>query len=76
MEIHYTPPIYGDHNTHKESIMKRIIAIVRIVKVQETGEWQCKAYDQHNVRWPEADYFTDDKSDAQDTMRAMLRPAS
>jgi hypothetical protein len=50
----------------------RIIVRVVISKKDAYGEYCCKAYDQHGKRYQEADYFTDDKQDAENTMAAML----
>jgi hypothetical protein len=43
---------------------------------REWGEWVVQAYitvDGQRVRYPEADYHTDDREDAHDTREAMLR---
>lgn len=37
-----------------------------------TGEWQVKAWDKTGKRLPMADYFTDDRDDAEDTAKAMV----
>jgi hypothetical protein len=37
------------------------------------GEWVVRAYDQHGKRWPEADYHTDDKADAEGTAKLMVK---
>ena len=44
----------------------------KIVHDPAMGEWVVKAYVSHNVRYPAADYFTDDKADAMQTAIAML----
>lgn len=54
-----------------ENTVKRIISVVRIVK-NSYGEYVCKAYDQFNVRFQDADCFESDLESAQGTMRAML----
>jgi len=38
-----------------------------VKKKKSTGEWRVKAYDQYGNRMKKADYFTDDKQDAEDT---------
>jgi hypothetical protein len=57
----------------EESRYERKIAVVRIVWDGATREYHCKAYDQKNIRWPEADYYTEDRDDARATMKAMLK---
>lgn len=52
--------------------MKRVVTLTRIQKDAATGEYQVKAYDQGNNRFPEADYFTDDREDARQTAREMV----
>ena len=37
----------------------------------EWGEWIVRAYDQDGKRFPEADYHTDDRADAEATAAAM-----
>lgn len=51
--------------------MERKITTTKTVK--KDGEYQVKAYDQHGKRWPEADYFTNDKQDAIGTAKMMVR---
>jgi hypothetical protein len=41
----------------------------RIVKFE--GEYIVKAWDEKGVRFPEADYFASDKSDAEQTAKRM-----
>ena len=38
------------------------------------GEYAVRAYDQAGRRWPEADYFTNDREDAEQTAARMIRP--
>lgn len=52
--------------------MPQLVARTTIRK--DRGEYRVRAYDANNKRMPESDYFTDDKSDAQDTATAMLEP--
>jgi hypothetical protein len=35
-------------------------------------EWIVRAYDQHGRRFPEADYFTDNREDAEATAARMI----
>lgn len=42
----------------------------------EWGEWTVRAYDASGRRVPSADYFTDDRGDAEATALAMVRPSS
>src|SRR4051794_6588473 len=51
---------------------ERIVTTCKVVYLPGTDEWQVKAYSQSNMRYAEADYFTDDKEDALSTMIAML----
>ena len=46
--------------------------IKKVVIVRIDGEYICKAYDANGTRYPAADYYTDDKDDAQQTKAAML----
>lgn len=50
--------------------MDRKVTRTTIRKVD--GEYVVKAYDQHGKRWPDADYFTNDKADAEGTAEAMV----
>ena len=50
---------------------KRIIGKCRVVK-NEYGEYVVKCWDIFGKRFESADYYTDDKIDAQETMQAML----
>lgn len=38
------------------------------------GEWTVKAYDANGARLPECDYYTNDKTDAQETALQMVQP--
>ena len=49
--------------------MERIIANVKIVR--RRGEWIVRAYDLDGKRMPEADYYTNDREDAEETSLAM-----
>ncbi len=51
--------------------MERKVTRTTIRKVD--GEYIVRAYDQHGKRWPEADYFTNDKTDAQQTAALMVK---
>lgn len=54
------------------------ITDAKIKRNAEWGEWVVRAYTTINgvkVRYPEADYHTDDRDDAHDTRDAMLRTA-
>lgn len=48
------------------------IAETKIVKLRTTGEWVVRAYDSRGIRQPQADYFTNDKKDAEDTAKMMV----
>ena len=51
----------------------RVVSRVTVsARRNEYGEWVVRAYDQGGNRWPEADYFTNDREDADDTAAAML----
>ena len=50
----------------------KIITAVKIKFNREYNEYQVKAYDENGNRYPAADYFTNDKEDAQHTANAML----
>lgn len=45
--------------------------IVRTTITRKDGEYVVKAYGEDGKRYPAADYFTDDKADAESTARAM-----
>lgn len=51
--------------------MERKVVRTTIRKVD--GEYIVRAYDQNGKRWPEADYFTNDKADAESTAAAMVK---
>lgn len=51
---------------------ERIVTRTKIVKTPHEQEWQIKAYDQHDVRFVEADCFETDKVAAQQTAAAMI----
>jgi len=42
------------------------------IKKHNGGEYIVKAYDANGKRMPEADYFTDDKTDAEQTAKVMV----
>jgi hypothetical protein len=48
------------------------LTVCKIVFDHDTEEWIVQAYTAGNVRYPAADYFTDDKADAMQTAIAML----
>lgn len=48
----------------------RIVTRTRVTKVD--GEYIVKAYDQHGQRYAEADYYTNDKTDAQQVALCMV----
>jgi hypothetical protein len=50
----------------------RQIASVHIFTDEEFNQYQCKAYDTHGTRYPEADYFTRNREDAEDAAAYML----
>lgn len=50
----------------------RAIASTRIVR--QNGEYIVRAYGQDGARMPEADYFTNDRDDAQATANLMMHP--
>ncbi len=55
----------------------RVVARVTVSKRRnEWDEFVVRAYDQDGKRWPEADYFTNDRTDAIQTGDAMVKPAS
>lgn len=41
-------------------------------RANQWGEFHCKAYDQDGKRNPDADYYTDDRQDAEDTRKLIL----
>lgn len=51
---------------------KRITRAVVSIRRNEWGEWVVRAY-VGDDRYPAADYYTDDRSDAQQTARAMVQ---
>jgi hypothetical protein len=51
-------------------LVPRYIASTKMAR--KDGEYIVRAYDQDGKRWPDCDYFTDDRQDALDTARAML----
>lgn len=54
----------------------RVVGRATVAKRKnEWGEYVVRVYDQHGARWSEADYHTDDRTDAIDTAAAMLRTA-
>lgn len=54
---------------------RQIVAHVKVAKrVSIWGEWVVLAYDQHGKRFPEADYFTTDREDAERTAVEMINP--
>ena len=53
-----------------ETIARTVSAAV-IVKTAD--EYIVKAFDQHGERFSEADYYTTDKTDAQQTRAAMIQ---
>ena len=46
--------------------------IARTTIRKQDGEYVVKAYDANGKRMPEADYFTDDKTDAEQTAKVMV----
>jgi len=51
----------------------RITTKITIPKrANQWGEYHCKAYDQDGKRHPGADYYTDDRQDAEDTRKLIL----
>lgn len=58
-EVLARPECAGPRRVARTSIKKR------------EGEYRVMAWDQFGKRYPEADYFTDDKEDAEDTAKAM-----
>jgi len=54
--------------------MERIVQTALISSRKNAfGEWVVRAYDQHGERWPEADYFTPDRDDAEQTAITMIQ---
>lgn len=51
---------------------KRVVVTTKVVRLVESNEWMVKAYDQDGVRFVDADYYTDDKADAEGTAKVML----
>ena len=77
-----SPKRRTNHYNRSETMNKRenpVNRIRRIVTRTDTkrinGEYQVCAYDQGNNRFPEADYFTTDRSDARATAMAMVNKA-
>ena len=51
----------------KQTVSRVVVSSQR----NEHGEWVVKAYDQNNKRIPGADYFTNDKNDAEKTAESV-----
>lgn len=70
-----TPETSVEQLTTTEIKPLRKLGRTRIERCTATLEWIVRAYDQWNARWPEADYYTDDRHDAIATRNAMLLAA-
>lgn len=54
----------------------RCVVSATVSRRNEYGEYVVRARDQYGKRWPEADYYTDDLTDARATAAAMIAPAA
>jgi hypothetical protein len=60
---------------HYQGTTMRVVSKVTVSpRKNEWGEFVVRAYDQDGKRWPEADYHTDDRQDAEQTAKAMTNP--
>jgi len=62
---------YPDH-AEKHDGARYIVGVTIGRKDRDSGQYQVQAWDQHGKRWPDADYFTDDREDAHATADAMI----
>ena len=52
---------------------EQIITVVKVVRDSVWRQWIVKVWDQNGVRMPEAYYYTDNKQDAINTAKAMVK---
>lgn len=51
----------------------RRVGLVTVGRSGSAGEWQVRVWDTAGARWPEADYFTNNREDARDTAALMVK---
>ena len=56
--------------------MSKKIAKIKIVFDKSTEEWIVRAFDENGKRMPQCDYFTNDKTDAEQSADLMLGKGS